>query len=109
MRTRYTAEQRERLVAEVRKTGESVRVVAERLGVTASSAHLWMKKASAAPSTPLFARVVRTPTPATQSLTLEVGRSRVRVEAGFDAEFLREGASRPSASALPDASQAAGR
>ena len=90
MRKRYTAEQRERLVAEVRKTGESVQVVADRLGVTASSAHLWMKKASAAPSAPVFARVVRAPAPAGRSLMLEVGRARVRVEAGFDAALLRE-------------------
>jgi transposase-like protein len=90
MRKRYTAEQREQLVAEVRKTGESVQAVADRLGVTASSAHLWMKKASAARSAPVFARVVRTPTPAGRSLTLEVGRARVRVEPGFDAALLRE-------------------
>ena len=99
MRKRYTAEQRERLVAEVWKTGEPVRVVAERLGVTASSAHLWVKQASAAPSTPVFARVVRSPAPAGRSLTLEVGRARVRVEPGFDAALLRE-----VVSALSDAS-----
>lgn len=76
MRKQYTAEQRERLVSEVRKTGESVRVVAERLGVTASSAYLWMKEAAAAgPSKPVFARVVRSAAKG-QSLTLEVGRAR---------------------------------
>jgi transposase-like protein len=90
MRKQYTAEQRERLVAEVRKTGESVRVVAERLGVTASSGYLWMKEAAAAgPSGPVFARVVRAAA-AGRSLTLEVGRARVRVEPGFDAGLLRE-------------------
>jgi len=99
MRKQYTAEQRERLLAEVRKTGESVRVVAERLGVTASSAYLWMKEAGAAPSAPVFARVVRAPAPARRSLTLEVGRARVRVEPGFDAALLRE-----VVSALSDAS-----
>ena len=98
MRKQYTAEQRERLVAEVRKTGESVRVVAERLGVTVSSAYLWMKEAGA-PSAPVFARVVRATAPAGRSLVLEVGRARVRVEAGFDAELLRE-----VVSALSDAS-----
>lgn len=99
MRKQYTAEQRERLVAEVRKTGESVRVVAERLGVTASSGYLWMKDAAvSARGKPVFARVVRS-APKGQSLTLEVGRARVRVEAGFDATLLRE-----VVSALSDAS-----
>jgi transposase-like protein len=91
MRKQYTAEQRDRLVAEVRKTGESVRVVAERLGVTASSGYLWMKEAAAAgPSVPVFARVVRASAASGRSLTLEVGRARVRVEPGFDAGLLRE-------------------
>lgn len=99
MRKQYTAEQRERLVAEVRRTGESVRVVAERLGVTASSAYLWMKGAGAASSPPVFARVVRATLPAGRSLVLEVGRARVRVDAGFDADLLRE-----VVSALSDAS-----
>jgi transposase-like protein len=100
MRKQYTAEQRERLVAEVRRTGESVRVVAERLGVTASSAYLWMKEAGATRrSEPAFARVVRSAAPTGRSVTLEVGRARVRVEPGFDAGLLRE-----VVSALSDAS-----
>ena len=90
MRKRYTTEQRERLVAEVRSTGEPVRLVAERLGVTVSSAYLWMKDAAAAPSKPVFARVVPARAASPSSLTLEVGRTRVRVEAGFDAELLRQ-------------------
>jgi transposase-like protein len=89
MRKQYTAAQRERLVAEVRATGEPVRVVAERLGVTVSSAHLWIKKAGPS-SAPVFARVVRARAANPPSLTLEVGRARVRVEAGFDAELLRQ-------------------
>ena len=93
MRKQYTAEQRERLVAEVRSTGEPVRVVAERLGVTVSSAYLWMKDAEAGPSKPVFARVVparAASSSMSSSLTLEVGRARVRVEVGFDAELLRQ-------------------
>jgi transposase-like protein len=59
MRKQYTAEQREKLVAEVRAMGEKVSVVAERMGVTSSSASLWLKAAAApAPSAPVFARVV---------------------------------------------------
>jgi transposase-like protein len=60
MRKQYTAEQREKLIAEVRTTGEGVGVVAKRLGVTSSSAYLWMKAAtvSATASAPEFVRVV---------------------------------------------------
>jgi hypothetical protein len=43
--------------AEVRATGERANIVAQRLGVAASSAYLWMNAASA-PSVPVFARVV---------------------------------------------------
>ena len=90
MRKRYTTEQRNRLVTEVRTTGAPVRAVAERLGVTVSSAYLWMKDAGPAEIAPVFARVVPTTVTARSWLTLEVGRARVRVEAGFDADLLRE-------------------
>jgi hypothetical protein len=56
MRKQYTAEQQEKLVAEVR-TGERVSVVAKRMGVTVSSAYLWMKAAAAGPRAPVFARL----------------------------------------------------
>ncbi len=86
MRKQYTAEQREKLIAEVRATGERVSVVAQRMGVAASSAYLWMK-ASSAPSAPVFARVV----PArASSVRVQVGGAAVVVEAGFDAELLRQ-------------------
>lgn len=87
MRKRYTAEQRERLIAEVR-AGEAVPVVAARMGVGASAAYLWIKEARAA-SKPTFAKLVPASTPLS-SLVLEVGRTRVRVEAGFDAALLRQ-------------------
>ena len=89
MRNQYTAEQREKLIAEVRATGERVGVVAKRLGVTPSSAYLWMKAAagSSTPGAPVFARVVRSrPSP----LRLEVGGAALLIEAGFDAELLRQ-------------------
>jgi transposase-like protein len=86
LRKQYTAEQREKLIAEVR-AGETVRVVAKRMGVTLSSAYLWMKAATPASSTPVFARVV----PArSSSLRLQMGSAAVVVEAGFDAELLRQ-------------------
>jgi|SRR6188768_3352022 len=88
MRKRHTAEQRERLIAEVRATGEIPRVVAERMGVCASSAYRWMKEVSAA-GAPVFARVVPSRAVASPSLMVQVGPATIRVEAGFDAELLR--------------------
>jgi transposase-like protein len=86
MRKQYTAEQREKLTAAVR-AGESVRTVATRMGVTPSSAYLWMKEAAAVSSAPTFARVV----PArVSSLRLQLGGGVVVVEAGFDPELLRQ-------------------
>jgi transposase-like protein len=86
MRKQYTAEQREKLIAEVR-AGETVSVVAKRMGVTPSSAYLWMKAPAPASCAPKFARVV----PArVSSLRLQVGGTAVIVEAGFDAELLRQ-------------------
>ncbi|MGK3996587.1 transposase [Sorangium sp. So ce1024] len=85
MRKRYTAEQRERLIAEV-AAGEGGAVVAARMGVGASAAYLWVKVAREG-SKPTFAKVVRSSS--SSSMVLEVGRARVRVEAGFDAELLR--------------------
>lgn len=85
MRKQYTAEQRAQLIAEVRATGEKVSVVAKRMGVASSSAYLWMK--APAPGAPVFAKVV----PARRaSLRLEVSGAAVVVEAGFDAELLRQ-------------------
>jgi transposase-like protein len=40
MGKQYTAEQREKLVAEVRATGERVSIVAKRMGVAPSSAYV---------------------------------------------------------------------
>jgi transposase-like protein len=89
MRKRYTAEQRERLIAEV-GAGESVPVVAARMGVGASAAYLWMKETREA-SKPTFAKLVPASAATTpSSMVLEVGRARVRVEVGFDAALLRQ-------------------
>jgi transposase-like protein len=87
MRKRYTAEQRERLIAEV-QAGEVVPVVAARMGVDASVAYLWVKEAREA-TKPTFARLVPA-SAASSSVVLEVGRARVRIEAGFDAGLLRQ-------------------
>jgi len=92
MRRRHTVEERERLIAEVRSSGNTPRVVAERMGVCASSAYRWMKEvagtASSARRAPVFARVVPGRVVKRAGLTVEVGRAMIRVEAGFDAELL---------------------
>ena len=92
MRKRYTAEQREKLVAEVRSTGARAGEVARRMGVTPSTAYLWMKAAAPATSAPVFARVV----PAQRSaisgsrLVLEVGGAKLHIDSDFDAALLRQ-------------------
>jgi transposase-like protein len=89
MRKRYTAEQRERLIAEV-QAGESVSVVAARMGVGTSAAYLWVKEAPDS-SKPTFARLLTvSAATATSSMVLEVGRARLRVEAGFDTALLQQ-------------------
>jgi transposase-like protein len=93
MRRRHTAEERERLIAEVRSSGETARVVAERMGVCASSAYRWMKEVagavSSAPNAPVFARVVPSRVVTRSGIAVEIGRATIRVEVGFDAELLR--------------------
>lgn len=91
MRRRHTAEDRERLIAEVRATGDIPRVVAERLGVCASSAYRWMKDATSAATVdaPVFARVVPSRAASRAAVVVELGRVSIRVEAGFDADLLR--------------------
>ncbi|MGC4093062.1 MAG: transposase [Polyangiaceae bacterium] len=89
-RNRYTHEERQRLLAEVQSSGDGVAKVAKRLGVTPSSAYLWLKEASAAPRAPEFARVVKsTSTTGMRSVAIEVSGVVVRVESGFDVELLR--------------------
>lgn len=55
---KYTAEQRQQLIDEVQTTGARVTDVARRMGITPSSAYLWLKAAAPAPSAPVFARVM---------------------------------------------------
>ncbi len=87
MRNQYTAEQREKLVGEVRATGERVSAVAKRLGISSSAAYVWMKAATPKPTAPVFARVVPM---RPRVLRVEVGGAAVVVEGGFDAELLRQ-------------------
>ena len=94
MRKRYTALERRRFLEEVREAGEPVAVVARRLGIGESTAYLWQQRANGISSKakakpqgkPAFARVVPSSPP---SVVVQVGCATVRVEAGFDAELLR--------------------
>lgn len=88
MRKRHTAEERERLIAEVRATGETPRIVAERLGVCASSAYRWMKEAPVQ-GAPVFARVVPSRAAARAAVVVQLGQATIRIETGFDAQLLR--------------------
>jgi transposase-like protein len=93
MRKRYTAEQREKLIAKVRATGDSGGVVAKRMGITPSTAYLWLNPATPAASAPVFARVVPAhaikAAPA-RSIVLEVGGAKLHVERDFDPALLRQ-------------------
>jgi transposase-like protein len=104
MRKRYTAEQREKLVAEVRATGARASEVAKRMGVTPSTAYLWMKAVAPAASAPVFARVVpaqsTAPVPA-RRIVLEVGGAKLHVESDFDPALLRQVVAALSAASLP--------
>jgi transposase-like protein len=93
MRNKYTAEQREKLVEEVRATGARVVDVAKRMGIAPSAAYVWLKRSSpaaSAPSAPVFARVVPAQPPTAHRLVLELGAIRLHVEADFDPVLLRQ-------------------
>lgn len=93
MRNKYTAEQREKLVEEVRATGARVADVAKKMGVAPSAAYVWLKRspsAAPAPSGPVFARVVPAQPSSGSGLVLEFGAIKLRIEANFDAAVLRQ-------------------
>jgi transposase-like protein len=93
MRNKYTAEQREKLVEEVRATGARVVDVARRMGIAPSAAYVWLKRspiAAPAPSAPVFARVVPAQPPAASGLVLELGAIKLRIDANFDPALLRQ-------------------
>jgi transposase-like protein len=93
MRKKYSAEQREKLIMEVRATGARVVDVARRMGVTPSAAYVWLKRSSAAApaaGAPVFARVLPTQPSSAGRLVLEVGTIKLHVGADFDAALLRQ-------------------
>ena len=84
------------MVKEVRTTGERVSEVAQRMGVTPSTAYLWLKAAaSPAPASraPVFARVVRAKamktTASASRIVLEVGGAKLHIESDVDLALLR--------------------
>lgn len=79
------------MIAEVRATGERAGVVARRMGITPSTAYLWVKSTAPATSAPVFARVVReASTVPVSHLLLEVGGAKLHVERDFDPALLRQ-------------------
>ena len=87
MRRRYTAEQQQQFLEQVR-SGISVREAAARLGLNTSIGYRWVQKARGS-SAPKFVRLVPASTPPPTAVAIQVGAAMVRVEAGFDAELLR--------------------
>lgn len=93
MRKRYSEAQRRALFEEQKRTGQSLGVVAKRLGIGKATAYQWAQqnKGTASKATALskvsFARVVRA-TPVSW-LLVEVGQAAVRVPRDFDGEHLR--------------------
>ena len=67
--------------------------MARRMGITPSTAYLWLKPAAPAVSAPVFARVVPArsarPTPASR-MVLEVGGAKLHIERDFDSALLRQ-------------------
>jgi len=88
MRRQYTASDRERLLAEVRATGHPVKVVAGRLGVSVSTAYLWVQGSLKAPPVK-FAEVVPARVARQSRMVVQVGAACIAVEPGFDADLLR--------------------
>lgn len=72
-----------------RASGESAKEAAKRLGISASTAYLWMKRARVS-TAPRFARLLPAAAAPSQMLVIEVGGAAIRISEGFDAELLLE-------------------
>jgi hypothetical protein len=79
-------------VARWRASGQSAAAYCAFHGMSAQSLRRWRKEVEGRPSSPApgFVRVEVARHPLQCGLTLEVGRARLRVERGFDAELLRD-------------------
>jgi transposase-like protein len=89
MRRRFTAEERQGFVDDVR-AGASVREAAARIGLNTSIGYRWMQ-AAAKLGAPRFARVVpgAEARRSSAAVVVRVGAATVHVEPGFDADLLR--------------------
>ena len=87
MRRRYTAEERQQFLEQVR-SGVPVREAATRLGLNSSIGYRWVQLAGGS-STVRFARLVPAGKATPAAVTIQVGEATLRVEAGFDPELLR--------------------
>ena len=87
-------------MAELERSGDPVRLVAERVGVGVSAGYAWAKEIRRAPrdevssaAAPAFARLVPETRPAASTpegaFVVQVGSASIRMEAGFVAELLR--------------------
>ena len=88
MRRRYTADDRARLVGEVR-SGSSVTEVAKRHSLSPPLLYRWMQSPSKR-GVPVFARLAVSKTAVESAVMVHVGRTAIRIERGFDAELIRE-------------------
>ena len=59
------------------------------MGVCVSSAYRWVKEGSSSQA-PVFARVVRSRPSSLSGIVVQVGGAAIRIEAGFDADLLRD-------------------
>lgn len=91
----YTDKQRTELVELVRSGRAAIAVAAAGLGVTASTAYGWMKRAGVEMprrrkpqpgSAPTFVRLVRAGD--LDAITVRIGGAEIQVRRGFDAELL---------------------
>lgn len=97
MRRKYSKRDRERFLAEMRRTGDAVGAVALRMGVSNGTAYRWWEAergelGAKAPAAIQFATLVRSAAAAAvepRGLVVTVGSARVEVESGFDPQLLR--------------------
>lgn len=91
MRRRYSERDRSKFLAEMHRSGDAVWAVATRVGVSKATAYRWWAEEQKSGPAPVieFAPLVRSTSLASQSVVVELGAVRIRVEAGFDAELLR--------------------
>ena len=87
MRRRFTEAERRRFLAELKRSGDSIWKVAQRLELNPTTAYRWAEARQ--DDAPTFVRVVRSTPARGGGVAIEVGAARVVVEAEFDPSLLR--------------------